>query len=170
MHFSAPYLLRPETPPEGMPARRIVAADAPPTATEQRGEELGIRFKRGRTTTSYSHLALEAAEFAFQYSEDPWGFYRRLYKAYFEDLEDVGDIDVLVRVANEMSLDGKSLRDALAERRYEHEVDEGIAWSREIGVTAIPTFVFNERQGMVGAQELPAFREMMQRVGNAPRG
>jgi hypothetical protein len=29
--------------------------------------------------------------------------------------------------------------------------------------------VFNERQGMVGAQELPAFREMMQRVGNSPR-
>ena len=156
VHF-APYLLRPETPPEGMPARRIVTADAPPTATEQRGEELGIRFKRGRTTTSYSHLALEAAEFAFQYSEDPWGFYRRLYRAYFEDLEDVGDIDVLVRVADEMGLDGKSLREALAVRRYEHEVDEGIAWSREIGVTAIPTFVFNERQGWWGRRSCRRF-------------
>jgi hypothetical protein len=36
-------------------------------------------------------------------------------------------------------------------------------------VTAIPTFVFNERAGMVGAQELPAFREMMRRVGNPPK-
>jgi predicted DsbA family dithiol-disulfide isomerase len=168
VHF-APYLLRPETPPEGMPARRIVAADAPPTPMEQRGQELGINFKRGRPTTSYSHLALEAAEFAFQYSENPWAFHRRLFKAYFEDLKDIGDVDVLVRLADEMGVDGKSLRQALADRRYEHEVDEGIAWSRSIGVTAIPTFVFNERQGMVGAQELPAFREMMQRVGNAPR-
>jgi predicted DsbA family dithiol-disulfide isomerase len=169
VHF-APYLLRPETPPGGMPARRITAADAPQTPMELRGEKLGIRFKRGRTTTSYSHLALEAAEFAFQYSEDPWAFHRRLFRAYFEDLEDIGDVEVLVRLADEMGVDSKSLREALADRRFEAEVDEGIAWSRQIGVTAIPTFVFNERQGMVGAQELPAFREMMQRVGNPPRG
>jgi len=169
VHF-APYLLRPETPPEGMLARRIIAPDAPPTPMEQRGAELGINFKRGRTTTSYSHLALEAAEFAFQYSEDPWGFHRRLFSAYFEELEDIGDIDVLVRLADEMGVDGKSVQEALNDRLFEKEVDEGIAWSREIGVTAIPTFVFNERQGMVGAQELPAFREMMQRVGNTPRG
>lgn len=168
VHF-APYLLRPETPPCGMPARRIVAPDAPPTPMELRGEQLGIRFKRGRTTTSYSHLALEAAEFAFQYSEDPWAFHRRLFRAYFEDLEDIGDVEVLVRLAGEMGIDSQSLREALIDHRFEAEVDEGIAWSRSIGVTAIPTFVFNERQGMVGAQELPAFREMMQHVGNPPR-
>jgi predicted DsbA family dithiol-disulfide isomerase len=168
VHF-APYLLRPETPLEGMLARRIIAPDAPPTPMEQRGADLGINFKRGRTTTSYSHLALEAAEFAFQYSEDPWSFHRRLFRAYFEELEDIGDIDVLVRLGDEVGIDGKSLEEALNDRHFENEVDEGIAWSREIGVTAIPTFVFNERQGMVGAQELPALREMMQRVGNLPR-
>jgi predicted DsbA family dithiol-disulfide isomerase len=48
-------------------------------------------------------------------------------------------------------------------------VDEGIAWSRQIGVTAIPTFVFNQRMGMVGAQPIEALREMMARVGNPPR-
>lgn len=169
VHF-APFLLRPETPPEGMPARRIVRPDAPPTPTEQRGEPLGIKFTRGRQTSSYSHLALEAAEFAFQYSEDPWGFHKRVFKAYFEDLADIGDVDVLVRLAEESGMHGPSLRQALDERRYQDTVDEGIAWSRAIGVTAIPTFVFNQRLGMVGAQELPAFREMMSRVGNTPKG
>ncbi len=74
-----------------------------------------------------------------------------------------------MRLADECGLDGKSLREALNDRRLEAQVDEGIAWSRQIGVTAIPTFVFNERLGMVGAQELPAFREMMSRVGNPPK-
>jgi len=152
-----------------MPARRIVPAEAPPTPMEQRGEALGIKFTRGRETSSYSHLALEAAEFAFQYSEDPWGFHKRLFKAYFEELANIGDVDVLVRLAEEYGMHGPSLRAALEERRHEAQVDEGIAWSRAIGVTAIPTFVFNERMGMVGAQELPAFREMMQRVGNEPK-
>jgi predicted DsbA family dithiol-disulfide isomerase len=152
-----------------MPARRVVPPEAPPTPTELRGEGLGIRFTRGRQATSYSHLALEAAEFAFQYSADPWSYHRRLFKAYFEDLEDIGDVDLLVRLGEECGMHGPSLRAALEERRFESRVDEGIAWSRAIGVTAIPTFVFNEKLGMVGAQELPAFREMMQRVGNQPK-
>jgi predicted DsbA family dithiol-disulfide isomerase len=168
VHF-APYLLRPDTPPEGMPARRVVAPDAPPAPQEQRAEVLGIRLTRGRTTTSCSQLALEAAEFAFQYSEDPWAYYKRLFKAYFEDLEDIGDVDVLVRAGEEVGIHGPSLREALVERRYQQTIYVGIQWSRSIGVTAIPTFVFNERLGMVGAQELPALRDMMHRVGNPPR-
>jgi predicted DsbA family dithiol-disulfide isomerase len=171
VHF-APFLLRPETPPEGMPARRYVPPDAPPTPQEQRGDSLGIKFTRGRETSSYSHLALEAAEFAFQnYThEEAWAFHKRLFKAYFEEIENLGDVDVLVRLAEECGFDGDALREALNDRRYEAEVDEGIAWSRQIGVTAIPTFVFNQRLGMVGAQPLEAMREMMARVGNQPRG
>ena len=170
MHF-APFLLRPETPHEGMPARRIVPPEAPPTAMEQRGEALGIEFRRGRVWSSYSHLAPQPPEYAFQTSdfETAWAFHRRLFKAYFTELENIGDVDLLVRLAEEKGLDGTELRAALTDRRLEREVDEGIAWSRQIGVTAIPTFVFNQRTGMVGAQELPAFREMMQRVGNPPR-
>lgn len=151
-----------------MPARRITPPEAPPTPVELRGQKLGIQYTRGRATTSYSHLALEAAEFALEHG-DGWAFHKRVFKAYFEELEDIGDVDVLVRLAEETGLPGRGLRDALAAGTYRAEVDEGIAWSRAIGVTAIPTFIFNERLGMVGAQELPALREMMDRVGNRPR-
>lgn len=154
-----------------MPARRVTPPDAPPTPVETRGEKLGITFSRGRVWSSYSHLALEAAEFANQTADfdTVWNFHKRIFKAYFTDLENIGDIDLLVRLAHEMGLDGEELRRALDDRRYEKEVDDGINWSRGIGVTAIPTFVFNERMGMVGAQELPAFREMMRRIDNPPR-
>ncbi len=170
VHF-APFLLRPETPLEGMPARRFVEPEAPPTPQEQRAEALGIKFTRGRKTSSYSHLALEAGEFALKHAthEIGWAYHKRLFKAYFEELENLADVDVLVRLADESGVDGKSLREVLKDRSLEAEVDEGIAWSRQIGVTAIPTFVFNQRTGIVGAQELPAFREMMARVGNLPK-
>lgn len=167
MHH-APYLLRPETPPEGMPARRIVPLEDPPTPMEIRGEQLGIRFTRGRTWSSYSHYALEASEFVFQTTDRGWDYSKRLFKAYFEELEDLGNVETLLRLAGELDLDVQALKTSLEERRYEAEVDEGIAWSKGIGVTAVPTFVFNEQMGMVGAQELPAFREMMRRAGNAP--
>jgi predicted DsbA family dithiol-disulfide isomerase len=152
-----------------MPARRITAPDAEPTPVEQRGEKLDLKFTRGREWTSWSHLALEAAEFANQYSDKGWEFHKRLFKAYFEELQDLGSVDILIALAHEVGIDSKSLAEALKDRRFQHEVDEGIAWSRRIGVTAIPTFIFNERLGMVGAQELPALREMMRRAGNPSR-
>jgi predicted DsbA family dithiol-disulfide isomerase len=165
----APFYLHPETPPDGMPVgRRAVPLEAPPTDRELRGENLGIKFSRGRTWTSNSYLSLQAAEFAFEYG-DEWRFHKRMFKAYFEDLENIGELDTVVRIGADAGLDEKSLREALQEGRYRSRVDEGIAWSRAIGVTAVPTFIFNERLGMVGAQELPAFRQMMEQVGQAPR-
>ncbi len=164
----APFFLRPDTPPEGMTHTRITAADAPPSPTEIRGEPMGIKFSRGRTWLPNTHLALEAAEFAGEYG-DQWTFHREMFKAYFEDLKDIGDIDVLVDVGVAAGLPGNDLRAALTERRYEQRVDDGIAWSRGIGVTAIPTFVFDDKYGMVGAQELPAFRQMLEQLGHKPK-
>jgi predicted DsbA family dithiol-disulfide isomerase len=163
----APFFLRPDTPPEGMTHTRITPPDAPPTPTGLRAEPLGIHFTRGRTWLPNTHLALEAAEFAGEYG-DQWTFHRAMFKAYFEDLKDIGDLETIVQVGVEAGLPEQALRDALTERRYEQRVDEGIAWSRGIGVTAIPTFVFDDKYGMVGAQELPAFRQMLQQLGHQP--
>ncbi len=164
----APFLLRPDIPPGGGPVRHVTGPDEPPTRTEQRGEPLGIKFSRGRTRTSYSHLALEAAEFASEYG-DLWTFHRRMFRAYFEDLEDIGEIEVVVKAGVDAGLPEDALREALVEGRYRDRVDEGIEWTRSIGVTAIPTFVFDQQYGMVGAQELPAFRSMLEKLGYQPR-
>ncbi len=151
-----------------MPARRAVPPDAPPTPLEQRGKALGIGFSRGRTVSAYSRLALEAAEFAFEHG-DEWRFHRRVFRAYFEDLEDIGDVETLLRLGADAGLDGSALRAALLDRRYQAQVDEGIAWSRAIGVTAIPTFIFDGRFALVGAHELDAFREIMAKVAEPPK-
>ena len=151
-----------------MPARRVVPPEAPHTPMEGRGEQLGIKFSRGRTKTSNSYLSLQAAEFSLEYG-DMWRFHRRMFKAYFEDLEDIGELETVVRVGADAGLDAAALRAALEDGRYRAQVDKAISWSRAIGVTAIPTFVFNERYGMVGAQELDAFRHMMEQIGQAPK-
>jgi predicted DsbA family dithiol-disulfide isomerase len=92
-----------------------------------------------------------------------------MFKAYFEDLDDIGQIETIVQAAEDVGLPGGELRQSLLDGTYRAKVDEGIAWSRGIGVTAIPTFVFNERYGMVGAQELPAFRAVMDKLGIEPK-
>jgi predicted DsbA family dithiol-disulfide isomerase len=92
-----------------------------------------------------------------------------MFRAYFEDLENISDLDTVVRIGTESGLDAASLRAALEEGRYRDRVDEGLTWSRSIGVTAIPTFVFNGRYGMVGAQELEMFRTMMAKIDQPPK-
>jgi len=142
----------------------------PPTAMEQRAADLGITFTRGRTWTSNSHLALEAAEFAAEHG-DPIAFHRAMFRAYFTDLEDIGDIDVVVRVGEGAGLSGPDLRAALAEGRYRAAVDEGIAWAQQVGVQAVPTFVLGGKFGIVGAQEGAVFVEVLQtRLGATPKG
>src|SRR6185312_209109 len=97
----------------------------PPTAMEQRASALGIGFTRGRTWTSNSHLALEAAEFAAEHG-DALRFHRAMFKAYFEDLEEIGTIDTVVRIGASAGLAEAELRAALTEGAYRAAVDEEI--------------------------------------------
>ena len=82
-----------------------------------------------------------------------------------EDGRNIGDLDVLVDIARDSGLDGDALRQALTERRYADLVDEGIQWAAESGLTSTPTFVFDDRLAIVGAQEYDLFESVMERLG-----
>lgn len=163
----APFFLHPETPPEGAPRRRYTQEGDPPTPIEERGTSLGITFSRGGTITSNSYLALQAAEFSAEH-DGGMDFHRAMFKAFFEDLEDIGKIDTIVQVGESVGLDGVELRKALESGEYRQQVDDGIRWSREIGVTGVPTFVFDEQYGVVGAQDHEVFVSMLSRLGREP--
>ena len=164
----APYLLDPTTPPEGKPRQRQTSPDSPPTDMELRGQALGITYSRGRTITWNPHLAHEAAEFA---AETPFAlaFQQRMFKAYFTELEDIGQLDTVVRLGVEAGLSEAGLREALESRRYRTEVDVALRWAHEVGVSGVPTFIFDERMGVVGAQDHEVFVNVMQKLGREPR-
>ena len=164
----APFLLDPSVPPEGKPRRQHSQPGDPPSALELRGESLGITFARGRERTSYSISALEAGEFATEHG-DALAFHRALFKAYFTDLVDISDPEILVEAAVSVGLKGEDLADALESGRYRQQVLDGINWSRGIGVTAIPTFVFQDQYGIVGAQDYSVFQSIMKELGQQPR-
>jgi predicted DsbA family dithiol-disulfide isomerase len=164
-----PFLLHPSTPPGGEARPPRTKPGDPPTSTEQRAAGLGITFTRGRTWTSNSHLSLEAAAFALEHG-DALRFHRAMFKAYFEDLEDIGDIEVVVRVGAASGLPEAELREVLTQGQYRAKVDEEIQWAQESGVTAVPTFVLGEKYGIVGAQEAPVFEDvLLKKLGRSPK-
>lgn len=162
-----PFFLDPTIPPEGRTREPTTTADTPKSALELRGESQGIVFRRGRRFTPNTHRALELQEYAYgQGLEGPAidALHRELFKAHFDDHIDISNIDVLTEIAGKHGMNHDDVRDALATGRLAEEVDAGIEWSRAVGVTGIPTFIFNQKYAIVGAQEYPAFERVMTRL------
>lgn len=166
----SPYLLNPAIPPEGQPREPQTTADSPKSHLELMGETRGLTFKRGRTFTPNSHFALEASEFAYDHGQHSDAFHRALFKANFEDFENIGEIDVLARIASEHEMDGAQLRQALTNGDYRDKVDEQIEWARTVGVTGVPTFIFDYKYAIVGAQEYEAFERVMGTIASEGGG
>lgn len=168
----APFFLDPSIPPEGRTRTPQTTADTPKSALEERGERLGIEFRRGRTFTPNTHLALEAAYWSRETapsSDEDTAFHYALYRAFFTEHRDLSNIDVLVELATGVGLDGDDLRDALTTGRYRAEVDQGIEHSYAIGVSAIPTFIINDQYAVVGAQEYDVLERVMAKLGGRRR-
>ena len=165
-----PFFLDPTIPPEGRQRDPQTTADTPKSHLELRGEAAGIEFRRGRTFTPNSHLALQAGEWAQEHGtlDQLHAYHRALFKAFFTDFEDLSDPDVLVRHAEEVGLDHEALRTALETKAYEEQVNQGIQHSYNIGVTGIPTFIINDQYAVVGAQDYEIFERVLEKFG-APR-
>lgn len=130
----------------------------------------GIRMKR-RSLLPNSRPSLEAAEFARDVGLfEP--LHRALFRAYFEEAEDIGDESMLARLAGQCGVDAGELTASLRDRRYEKLVDEKVGWAREQNLGGVPAFLFYARDPsgeenrfvLVGAQEYDVFKDLTERI------
>jgi predicted DsbA family dithiol-disulfide isomerase len=68
-----------------------------------------------------------------------------LFRAYFEEAQDIGDAVLLAQVAQQQGV-ADWPQGANAGRVAEHE-----EWVREQGISGVPTFIFDRRSGISGA-------------------
>jgi predicted DsbA family dithiol-disulfide isomerase len=165
------FPLHPDTPPEGREMAGFYAQRGlDPEAMYQRMKGLmdaeGLPYGR-RTHTYNSRLAQELGKWA---DTQPGGaaLHDALYKAYFVDARNIGDLDILVEIAETVGLDGTEARQVLEERRFKDAVDADWQKSAAYGVTGVPTFVA-ARYGVVGAQPYEALAQLVERAGAAKR-
>jgi len=159
-----PFELHPETPPEGRP--RGPASGHPNPALEV-AHAAGIPMMR-TSVIANSRPALEAAEFARTAGPDTFArFHKAVFRAYFEQDRNIGDVAVLAEIAAAEGLDADALRQALAERRHAPAVDESMQWAVSRGITGTPFFLFaaDRLYGFPGAQEYTVFESVMARLG-----
>ena len=81
----------------------------------------------------------------------------RLFEAYFRDGLNVSDHGVLGDVAHGLGLDPGPVGEMLAGDRFVAEVDAGQDDALELGISAVPTFVFDRASAVPGAQDADLF-------------
>jgi predicted DsbA family dithiol-disulfide isomerase len=112
-----------------------------------------------RTHTYNSRLAQELGAWA-DTQDGGDAIHDAMYRAYFVDSRNVGDIDVLVEIAESVGLSGDEARAVLTERKFESVIDADWEKSRRYGVTGVPTFVAGGH-GVVGAQPYEAIAQLV---------
>jgi predicted DsbA family dithiol-disulfide isomerase len=126
------------------------------------GAPYGIRFGH-RTFLSNSRPALEASEYARDLGAYET-FHERIFRAYFTELHDIGDVIVLLDLGSELGLNPVELKRALEQGRYAARIERAIQDAGRLGINAVPTFIINETHKVVGAQDLSAFKRLLQRI------
>ena len=157
------YLLRPDTPKEG----RVREARANETADElsdplrgyAREANLIMRPPKVTPNTMYS---LEATEYAQQHGKF-LEFHHAAYKAYWEDGQDLGDLEVLSGLATATDLDAKEMLDRLESGFYTETVMQQYQQALQYGIQGIPTFVVGNLL-FTGAHPYDIFKSAMARV------
>lgn len=164
-----PFELHPETPPEG----RDLTAMVERRGSEYRdhlkalGRDAGIEFASNRHLSN-SHRALEFAEFARDRDKFDC-VHDALFRVYFEEARDIGDIEVLFAIAQECDLDPEEFRFEMLLGRYAGLVDQTTATVRSKGMSSTPTMIFDDRYAVTGAQDQLVYRDVLERLGAVPR-
>ena len=116
-----------------------------------------------RSHTYNSRLAQELGTWADTQEGDD-ALHEKIYQAYFVDNKNVGDVDVLVELAESVGLDGAEARKVVEERTFEEAVDADWDKARQMGVTGVPTYIAGGA-GVVGAQPYEALEQLVEQAG-----
>ncbi len=166
-----PFELNPELPWDGV-ARTDPRAKAggsarladSQAALVRQGEAVGLQFRfdliKRLPNTRRSHLLIaHAARHGLQ-SEVT----ERVMQAYFEEGCDIADVEELVRLGVEAGLSEHETRSAVILRAGQDGVVAAERHAAVLGITGVPTFVFDGKYSISGAQEVATFTRIIDQV------
>jgi len=130
----------------------------------QRGKRYGMDFN-DRDRAFNSHLALLAGEFAQDIGRFE-EFHENVFRAFFTELKNIAQVEVLVEIASNSGLNPKVLKHALSEGRYKDRLDTAAAEAKHLGIRSIPAFVFENDEIIFGALSPKIFRNALENIQN----
>lgn len=163
-----PFQLNPDMPPEGMTRDDYVRAkfgggDRPRQiyqAIAESGREAGIEFQFSRIRRTPNTVLSHRLIFWSATQERQDEVVAELFRAYFEEGLDIGDLDTLVDCARRAGLAEDLARQFLLSDEGRQEVVASDVYARRLGINGVPCFIVNRKYAVSGAQPPSAFVEV----------
>ena len=170
-----PYQLDPSAPATASPLmdrlQHKFGAQAP--AMMQRvtdtahAEGIEMRFDRAlaaNTLAAHRLLWLAEREYGSAVQHDVAD---RLFDAHFSQGGDIADRDQLTEIAVAAGMDRARAETFLGSTEGTNEVKAEIRAAQEMGITAVPTFIFDDRYAVQGGQPSAIFLQALERVADS---
>lgn len=170
-----PFFLNPDTPPEGEPylpflinkfggRERVEAIFA---RIREAGRAHGLDYAFEKIQVRANTLDAHRLVYWAQQQGDAERLVEGLFVAQFQRGDNVGDRAVLGRVAAEAGYDAGAVATWLSSEQGREEVLAEERAVRALGVTSVPTFIFDRRHAVVGAEDPAVLAEAIRHCWKA---
>ncbi|MEP3055356.1 DsbA family oxidoreductase [Ascidiaceihabitans sp.] len=155
-----PFQLNPDMPMDGMDRRAYlegkfggkegaVRAYAPVVENaEKAGVDIDFEGMKRTPNTINAHRLIHWAGIEGRQT----AAVSALFKAYFTDTRDIGDLEVLADIADSIEMDASVVTRLLNTDEDMQSIRDRDAHSRKMGVNSVPTFIVGGRHAVPGAQ------------------
>lgn len=161
------FQIHPDWPATGISADKVYGAqgsDSRKAAWERistMATEIGLEMRPPSVlTNSYNALAACESAIASGKGEE---FEERVYRAYFYDASNIGDVEVLKKLASEVGIDAEKTAEATTAPAIQLKLKNNALVAHQHGVSGVPTF-FIGNYPLVGAQSLDTMRKILSRA------
>jgi predicted DsbA family dithiol-disulfide isomerase len=163
-----PFQLNPDMPPDGMDRAHYLEAKfgggtrareiyrVVTRAAENAGLDLNIDAIRRTPNTLASHRLIHRAKAEGRQT----AVVEALFKAYFLDGQDIGQVPVLAEIGAGAGLDRDTIATFLASDEDQDLIRAEDVRARKLGINGVPCFIIDGRYAISGAQEPEVFRQV----------
>lgn len=153
------YMLNPDTPEAGVDRAAHYEKKFPDAAQRDamrmqlQAAALGAGFKfdpsipKHLPNTAKAHQLIRLSHFDGAQER----LVENLYSAFWDDGIDIGDDDALIAIGKAAGLDGDNVKRDLQDAKSKNTILAEADAFRRAGVSGVPTFIVNERDGFSGA-------------------
>ncbi|MEK4758953.1 DsbA family oxidoreductase [Viridibacillus sp. FSL E2-0187] len=120
-------------------------------------KKLGVDMRLPRVSPHpYTYLAFEGYQFAKEHGKGN-EFHHRVFTAFFQEEQDIENVEVLTKLAGEVELSTVDFKDALIARTYREVHQDALKQAyEEAQIMAVPTFIIGDEviQGLASKERL----------------
>ncbi|AVP62853.1 hypothetical protein C3B64_00700 [Clostridium botulinum] len=152
-----PFELRPEPSPRIDPWNDPSKLNAWNNFIEPIANKLGIDMKLPKLSPHpYTNLAFEGYHYASEHGKGD-EYIKRVFKGFFQEELDIGKIEILANLSEEIGLNKEEFIKVLKNRKYKDKQEKALKHAyEEANVTAVPTMIIGDEvvQGNTSKENL----------------